>query len=107
MVESSVLISIVSFFVGFASLLVGALSLRYAIKSLKGQKYLADLSENQEKQIGIVKKQINRMNKITPEKIILEREKIELKKREQETKEKRQQLNAFYKTIKFFKDLGD
>ena len=106
MTDSGVWIAIVSLFVGLAGLLVGLLSLRHANMSLKGQGYLADLSKNQGKQIKIIKKQLERMNKAMPEKIILEREKLEQKKGEQDNKEKWKQYNAFIKTIKFLTNLN-
>jgi len=101
------LTSWVAIIIGFAGLIVGVFTLSHQLKqSIKSQKYLSEIIENQSKQIKILKKQVSRLSKGLPDKILLEKERIELKRREQENKEKWKQYNAFIKTVKFLTNLN-
>ena len=101
------LTSWIAIIIGFAGLVVGVFTLSHQLKqSIKSQKYLSEIIENQSKQIKILKKQVGRLSKGLPDTTLLEKERLELRRREQENKEKWAQYNAFIKTIKFLTDLN-
>ncbi len=108
MVEINIWIAIIGLIIMVVSLIIALFSLRYNLKqSYKSQLLLTKITENQSKQIKILQKQVNRLEKGKPTNEQIEREKLELKRREQENKEKWKQVDAIFKTIKFFTELED
>jgi hypothetical protein len=108
MLDLAIWIAIIGLIATVISLMIGIISLWYNLKqSYKSQEYLKQITKNQSKQISILKKQVKRLEKGHPKNEQLEREKLELKRKEQENKEKWKQVDAIFKTIKFFRDLKD
>ena len=98
MIDLAIWITILGVIATYISLIIGILSYRH------NQLLLKDINKNQEKQIKILKRQVKRLVKGQPKNEQIEREKLELKRKEQENKEKWKQVDAIFKTIKFFKD---
>ena len=108
MVDINIWVALIGLFVTVISLIIGIISLRHSLKqSYKSQLLLRKITENQSKQIKILHKQVNRLEKGKPINEQIEREKLEIKRRGQENKEKWKQVDAIFKTIKFFADLED
>ena len=106
MVDLTIWIAIVGLIVTVVSLIIGIISLRHTLKqSYKSQILLKEISKNQSKQIKILRKQVNRLEKGKPINEQIERENLELKRKEQENKEKWKQVDTIFKTIKLFADL--
>ena len=106
MVDITISIATIGLIVTVVSLIIGIISLKHNLKqSYKSQLLLTKITENQSKQIKILQKQVNRLEKGKPINEQIEREKLELKRREQDNKEKWKQVDTIFKTIKFFTDL--
>lgn len=108
MTEINVWIALIGLVIMTLSLLLGIMHLRKTLKqSYESQLLLSKISKNQSKQIKILKKQLDRLEKGKPINEQLEKEKLELKKREQENKEKWKQVNTIFKTLKFLSEVDE
>ena len=108
MIDIAIWITIIGLIATVVSLIIGIISLRHSLKeSYKSQILLKEISKNQSKQIKILQKQVNRLDKGKPINEQIEREKLEIKRREQENKEKWKQVDTIFKTIKMFANLED
>lgn len=108
MIDINIWIAIIALIVTVISLIIGIITLRHSLKqSYKSQSLLKKITENQSKQIRILKKHVKLLEKGKPKNEQIEKEKLEIKRKEQENKEKWKQVDTIFKTIKLFADLDD